>query len=55
MKFSLIYLIIASAISTTNFNIYDIEYNQRFILDPHEFPSNKIPIGPIISEFQLKI
>ena len=45
MKFSLIYLIIASAVSTANFNIYDIEYNKRFVLDPHEFPSNKIPIG----------
>ena len=41
----LIFLLIASAVCTTNFNIYNIEYNKRFLFDPLEFPSSKIPIG----------
>ena len=42
---SIIFLLIASVVCTTNFNIYNIEINKRFLFDPLEFPSSKIPIG----------
>ncbi len=45
MRISLIILLVASAISATDFYIYDIEYNHRYLLDNLKFPSNKIPIG----------
>ena len=45
MKFSLIFLLIASAFTINNFYIYDIEYGHRYILESLKFPSNKIPIG----------
>ena len=45
MRFSLIILLVASAVRATDFYIYDIEYNHRYLLDIDRFPSNKIPIG----------
>ncbi len=41
MRFPLIFLLIACAICSTNFYIYDIEYHHRFLLDN----LNKISIG----------
>jgi hypothetical protein len=41
MKFQLIFLLIACAICSTNFYIYDIEYHHRYLLDT----LNKISIG----------
>ena len=41
MRFQLIFLLITYAICSTNFNIYDIEYDHRYLLDN----LNKIAIG----------
>ena len=45
MKFSLVFLLIVSAISSTNYSFYDIEYNHRYLLDILKFPTNKISTG----------
>jgi hypothetical protein len=39
------FLLISSTICSTNYYIYDIEYNNRYFLDTLKFPSNKIPAG----------